>query len=87
MSIVTITTEHRKRLLKAKVAVALQSELGHAPSKEEIEEVTLLAQVLYRAIFGSSLQEKGNDEEQIACDLLTTYTDWLRKSLDARSES
>ena len=47
-----MTTEQKKRLLKAKVAVALQSELGRAPKKEEIEEVTLLARVLYKAILG-----------------------------------
>jgi hypothetical protein len=42
-----MTAEQKKRLLKAKVAVALQSELGRAPKAEEIEEVTLLARVLY----------------------------------------
>ncbi len=47
-----MTAEQKKRLLKAKVAVALQDELGRAPKKEEIEEVTLLARVLSRAILG-----------------------------------
>jgi hypothetical protein len=42
-----MTAEQKKRLLKAKVAVALQSELRRAPKAEEIEEVTLLARVLY----------------------------------------
>jgi len=45
-----MTTEQKKRLLKANVAVALRSELGGAPKKEEIEEVAFLARVLYKAI-------------------------------------
>lgn len=53
-----MTAEQKKRLLKAKVAVALQSELGRAPKKEEIEEVTLLARVLYKAILGLHYKRK-----------------------------
>jgi hypothetical protein len=40
-----MTSQQKKRLLKAKVAAALQNELGHTPSREQIEEVTLLARV------------------------------------------
>jgi hypothetical protein len=47
-----MTTEQKKRLLKAKVAVALQDELGRVPKQEEIEEVTLLARVMYKAVLG-----------------------------------
>jgi hypothetical protein len=54
----TMTTEQKKRLLKAKVAVALQNELGRVPKKEEIEEVTLLARVLYKAILGLHYKRK-----------------------------
>ena len=57
-TLVTMTTEQKKRLLKAKVAVALQSELGRAPKTEEIEEVTLLARVLYKAILGLHYKRK-----------------------------
>jgi len=46
------TQEQKKRLLKAKIAVALQDETGHVPSKEKIEEVFLLARVMYKAILG-----------------------------------
>ena len=35
--IVTITTEQKKRLLIAKIAVALYNELGSTPKTEEIE--------------------------------------------------
>lgn len=46
------STEQKKRLLKAKIAVALQSELGRAPKTEEIEQAFLLARVLYKAVLG-----------------------------------
>jgi hypothetical protein len=44
-----MTSEQKKRLLKAKIAVALQDELGRVPKKEEIEQVNLLARVMYKA--------------------------------------
>ena len=47
-----MTTEQKKRLFKAKIAVALQNELGRAPKEEEINQVFLLARVLYKAVLG-----------------------------------
>jgi hypothetical protein len=47
-----MTTEQKKRLLKAKIAVALQNELGRTPKSEEIEQAFLLARVLYKAVLG-----------------------------------
>jgi hypothetical protein len=47
-----MTTEQKKKLLKAKVAVALQDELGRVPKKEEIERVFLLTRVMYKAGLG-----------------------------------
>jgi hypothetical protein len=46
------TAEQKKKLLKAKIAVALQSELGRVPKKEEIDQTFLLARVLYKAVLG-----------------------------------
>ena len=46
------TTEQKKKLLKAKIAVALHDELGRVPKKEEIEQTFLLARVLYKAVLG-----------------------------------
>jgi hypothetical protein len=37
VTIVTITTEQKKRLLIVKIAVALHNELGSTPKTEEIE--------------------------------------------------
>ena len=46
------TPEQKKKLLKAKIAVALHSELGRVPKKEEIDQAFLLARVLYKAVLG-----------------------------------
>ena len=44
--------EQKKRLLKAKIAVALHDELGRVPKEEEINQVFLMARVMYKAILG-----------------------------------
>ena len=46
------STEQKKKLLKAKIAVALQDELGRVPKSEEIEQIFLLSRVMYKAILG-----------------------------------
>jgi hypothetical protein len=46
------TPEQKKKLLKAKIAVALHDELGRVPKQEEIEQMFLCARVLYKAILG-----------------------------------
>ena len=48
----TPTPEQKKRLLKAKIAVALQDELGRVPKEEEVNQVFLLARVMYKAVLG-----------------------------------
>jgi hypothetical protein len=53
-----MTAEQKKRLLKAKVAVALQDELGRVPKKEEIEQVTMLARLMYKAVLGLPYKRK-----------------------------
>jgi hypothetical protein len=52
------TTEQKKKLLKAKIAVALHDELGRVPNKEEIENVFLLARVMYKAVLGLHYQRQ-----------------------------
>ena len=44
--------EQKKRLLKAKIAVALHDELGRVPKEEEINQVFLMARVMYKAVLG-----------------------------------
>ena len=51
-------TDQKKRLLKAKIAVALQNELGRVPKEEEINQVFLLARVMYKAVLGLHFKRK-----------------------------
>jgi hypothetical protein len=52
------STEQKKQLLEAKIAVALHDELGRVPKSEEIEQVFLLARVMYKAVLGLHYQRK-----------------------------
>lgn len=45
-------TERKKRLLKAKIAVAMQDEFGRVPTADEIEQVFHLTRVMYKAVLG-----------------------------------
>ena len=47
-----ISPEQKKRLLKAKIAVALQDELGRVPKEAEINQIFLLTRVMYKAVLG-----------------------------------
>lgn len=47
-----ISSAQKKRLLKAKIAVALHDELGRVPKEEEINQVLLLTRVMYKAVLG-----------------------------------
>jgi hypothetical protein len=44
--------EQKKKLLKARIALALHHELGRVPKAEEIEQAFILARVLYKAVLG-----------------------------------
>ena len=44
--------EQKKRLLKAKIAVALHDELGRIPTEEEINNIFLTTRVMYKAVLG-----------------------------------
>jgi hypothetical protein len=52
------STEQKKKLLKAKIAVALHDELGRVPKKEEIDQVFLLSRVMYKAVLGLHCQRQ-----------------------------
>jgi hypothetical protein len=46
------SADKSKRLLKAKIAVALHDELGRVPTEKEINDVFLLTRVMYKAVLG-----------------------------------
>ncbi len=52
------TSEQKKELLKANIAVALQDELGRVPKEEKIEEVFLLTRVMYKAVLWLHFKQK-----------------------------
>ena len=58
------TTEQKKRLLKAKIAVALHDELGRVPKTEEIDQVFLLARVMYKAVLGLNYQRQRQQQKK-----------------------
>ena len=53
-----MTPEQKKKLLKAKIAVALQNELGRVPKEDEINHIFLVARVMYKAVLGLHFQRK-----------------------------
>jgi hypothetical protein len=48
----SMTAEQKKKLWKAKIAVALQDELGRVPTQKEINHVFTLTRVMYKAVLG-----------------------------------
>ncbi len=46
------SVEQKKKLLKAKIAVALHDELGRMPKEDEVNQVFLLTRVMYKAVLG-----------------------------------
>jgi hypothetical protein len=57
MSFGTIVTgmtssEQKRKLLKAKIAVALHDELGRVPKEAEVNQIFLLTRVMYKAVLG-----------------------------------
>jgi hypothetical protein len=58
------TAEQKKRLLKAKIAVALQDELGRVPKTEEINQVFLLTRVMYKAVLGLHFKRREQKKQR-----------------------
>jgi hypothetical protein len=52
------TKEQKQRLLKAKIAVAIQDETGRVPTEKEIDQVFFLTRVMYKAAFGLYFKRK-----------------------------
>ena len=56
-------TEQEKRLLKAKIALALRDEFGRRPTEQEIEKFTLAARVLSKTVLGLHFERKVQKEK------------------------
>ncbi len=57
-------TDDKKRLLKAKVSIALLDELGRRPTEQEVEKYTLAARVLYKAVLGTHFERKSQKKDK-----------------------
>jgi hypothetical protein len=57
------TPEQKKRLLKAKIACALQDEFGRIPEETEINQVFLLTCVMYKAVLGLHFKRREQKRE------------------------
>jgi hypothetical protein len=57
------SSEQKKKLLKAKIAVALQDELGRVPKEVEINQVFLLTRVMYKAVLGLHFKRKEQQKQ------------------------
>jgi len=55
--------EQNRRLLKAKIAVALHDELGRVPTPKEIDQVFFLTRVMYKAVLGTHYWRKEQKKE------------------------
>ncbi len=45
-------TDQKKKLLKAKISIALLDELGRKPTEQEVTRYFVAAKVLYKAVLG-----------------------------------
>lgn len=55
-------TDKKQRLLKAKIAVALQNEYGRVPTEEEIDQAFHFARVMWKAVLGLHYRRKEQKE-------------------------
>jgi hypothetical protein len=52
------TSGQKRKLLKAKIAVALRDELGRVPSEKEIGQIFTLTRVMYKAVLDFTINGK-----------------------------
>ena len=55
-------TDQKRKLLKAKIATALFTELGRKPTSTEVDRFFLAARVLYTAVLGIHFERKQQKE-------------------------
>jgi hypothetical protein len=81
------STEQKRKLLKAKIAVALQDELGRVPKEEEINQVFLLTRVMYKAVLGLHFKRKEQKKQgQLAIFQRDDYAHRLCQGLNERTK-
>jgi hypothetical protein len=66
--------DKKLKLLKAKIAVALQDEYQRVPTEQEIDTVFHLIRMLYKARLRPPLPPEGAKKSRAAGDLLNLHT-------------
>jgi hypothetical protein len=66
-------TDKKEKLLKAKIAVALQDEYQRVPTEEEISSVFHLTRVMYKAVLGLHYRR----QEQKKSGQLTIFNPYI----------
>lgn len=56
-------SEASNRQLKARIALALLSELGRKPTAEEVERYARLARVLYKSVLGLHFERRKQKQQ------------------------
>ena len=79
-----MTSEQKQKLLNAAVAAALKRETGQVPSREQVEEVTLLARVLYKAVLGVHINRP--EQKSLGPVPSSNHADWLRPGFYAGAD-
>ena len=64
-------SDQKRKLLKAKIAVALQDELGRVPKEKEINQVFLLTRVMYKAVLGLHYKRQEQKKKRPVSHFLT----------------
>src|SRR4051794_8143919 len=80
------TPEQKKKLLKAKIAVALQNELGRVPKDEEINQVFLMARVMYKAILGLHFKRQEQKKNCLSATFRLEFSARCDKMLPSNRE-
>jgi hypothetical protein len=58
-----LMTEQKKKILRAKIALALRDELGRRPTEQEVERYTLAARILYKAVLGLHFERQEQKQQ------------------------
>ena len=64
--------EQEKRLLRAKIAIAIQDETGKAPTEEQINQVFFLSRVMWKSSPGTALRTEEAERRGTARDFLVS---------------
>jgi hypothetical protein len=78
--------DKKQRLLKAKIAIALQDEFGRVATEDEIDKVFHPTRVMYKAVLGLHYKRREQKKSGQLAIFYNTYAHWLRPHIHHRSD-